>query len=114
MEKAGDIAKKRINLILEGFDPVSSQGFVQLPKVVILNKDLSTGAKIAYAVLLKYAWEKESCFPGQERMAKDMGASRRSIVSYLKELEKVGYLKTERRGQGKTNIYYLYCKIQRR
>ena len=38
-------------------------------------------------MLLKYAWQKDFCYPGQETLAKDMGVSDRSVRTYLQELE---------------------------
>lgn len=34
-----------------------------------------------------------------------MGSGVRSIVRYMQELEKAGFLKIVRRGQGKSNLY---------
>jgi hypothetical protein len=58
-------------------------------------------------MLLKYAWQNDYCFPGQERLAKDMGGGVRSVVRYMQELEKSGFVKVMRRGQGKSNLYEL-------
>ena len=67
---------------------------------------------MSYAMLLKYAWQDDYCFPGQERLADDMGAGERSVRSYLKELEKVGFLAVTQRGLGKTNLYTLFLTTQ--
>ena len=67
----------------------------------------SPGAKLAYAMLLKYAWQNDYCFPGQARLAKDMGVVERSIRTYLQELEKHDFLSIKRRGLGRPNIYEL-------
>lgn len=112
MQQIGELAKQRANIILQGFDPVASGGFTQIPNVILTSNKLSSGAKLCYAMLLKYAWQNNCCFPGQERLGKDMSITDRMIRTHLKELEKVGYLKTQRRGLGKTNIYTLYAKIR--
>jgi len=114
MKKIGSLAKDRMNIILEGFDPVSAGGFTQVPNVLLNNKELSGYAKICYAMLLKYAWDDNFCFPGQDRLAEDMGTSKPTVIKSLKELEKAGYLKQKRRGQGKSNLYTLYCKINKK
>ena len=82
-------------------------GFTQLPRYVLKDKKLSFGARLTYAVLLSYAWQEDSCFPGQEKMAGDLGVSRQAINSYLNELKARSYISWERRGLGKTNIYYI-------
>ena len=82
-------------------------GFVVLPRVVLLNKELSTGAKLTYGGLLHFAWQEGSCFPGQERLATSIGVSRQSVNAYLRELEAAGFISIRRRGLGKTNIYVI-------
>ncbi len=82
-------------------------GFTQVPNVVLRNPSISMGAKVAYGVLLSYAWQDGSCFPGQERMARDMGVTARSVRTYLAELEKAGIIDIVQRGLNKTNLYRL-------
>ena len=67
------------NIILRGADALSTKGFTQVPNHILDNGKLSPGAKLTYAMLLKYAWQNDYCFPGQERLAKDMGVSDRSV-----------------------------------
>jgi biotin operon repressor len=74
---------------------------------VLRSDKLSPGAKLAYAMLLSYAWQNDYCFPGQERLAKDMGSGLRSVVRFIQELEKEGFIVIKRRGQGKPNLYEL-------
>ena len=69
---------------------------------MLTNEALSVGAKLAYAMLLKYAWTDDACFPGQAKLAKDMGSAERSIRTYLKELETAGFLEIIQRGLGNT------------
>ena len=78
------------NIILNGFDPVSSQGFTQVPNFILKSKHLSVGAKLTYAMLLSYAWQNDFSFPGQEKLAEDMGSGKRSVVRYIDELAKNG------------------------
>ena len=77
------------------------------PGMFLMDKKLSFGARLTYAVLLSYAWQEDSCFPGQNRMAKDLGVSRQMINEYLNELRDKKYISWERRGLGKTNVYYI-------
>ncbi|HEX8077528.1 MAG TPA: helix-turn-helix domain-containing protein [Chthoniobacterales bacterium] len=109
----GDILRER-NIEIVGADPVTRHGFTQVPNFILTKKELSVGAKLAYAMLLKYAWGDEACYPGQVRLADDMGAAERSVRTYLKELESGGLLEIEQRGLGKTNLYKLYLKVQPR
>ena len=108
----GDILKER-NIELIGADPVTRQGFTQVPNFILTKKDISVGAKLAYAMLLKYAWGDDACFPGQVKLAEDMGSTDRSVRTYLKELETAGALEVVQRGLGKTNVYRLYLTVKR-
>jgi hypothetical protein len=108
----GDILRER-NIEIIGADPVTRHGFTQVPNSILTKKDLSVGAKLAYAMLLKYAWNNDACFPGQVKLAEDMGAGERSVRDYLKELEAGGLLEITQRGLGKTNLYRLYLTVKK-
>jgi DNA-binding MarR family transcriptional regulator len=116
MDKLANIAQfqERQNIVLEGFDPVSAGGFTQVPNMVLNHKELSFAAKVVYAKLLSYAWNHNRVFPGQERMAEDMGTSRPTITKAIGELEEVGYLEVTRRGQGLTNLYVLHHTVKQK
>ena len=58
-------------------------------------------------MLLKYAWQNDFCFPGQERLAKDMGVTDRSVRTYLQELKAQKFVNIRQRGLGKPNLYEL-------
>lgn len=102
----GDILKDK-NIVLKGADAATAMGFTQVPNFLLKSKKLSSGDKMTFAMLLSYAWQNDHCFPGQERLAEDLGLSDRSVRTHLKALESVGLLDIKRRGQGKTNIYEL-------
>jgi hypothetical protein len=111
---AANLSKIRRNIEIVGADPVTRHGFTQMPNVVLIDKRLSVGAKLAYAMLLKYAWSDSACYPGQRKLADDMGAGERSVRTYLKELETAGALEVKQRGLGKTNLYRLHLTVKRR
>jgi Helix-turn-helix domain len=108
----GEIVRER-NIEIIGADPVTRHGFTQVPNFILTKKDLSVGAKLAYAMLLKYAWNNDACFPGQVKLADDMGAGERSVRTYLKELEHANLLEIKQRGLGKTNLYRLYLTVKK-
>ena len=108
---AGRLNEIARNIEIVGADPVTLHGFTQVPNVILTDKTLSVGAKLSYAMLLKYAWSQDACFPGQQTLADDMGAGERSIRTYLKELEDVGFLEVKQRGLGKTNLYRLFLTV---
>jgi hypothetical protein len=108
----GDILKER-NIEIIGADPVTRHGFTQVPNFILTKPDISVGAKLAYAMLLKYAWGDDACFPGQTKLAEDMGSGERGIRRYLDELEKASLLEIIQRGLGKTNLYRLHLTVQK-
>ena len=114
MEHIGNrISQIARNIEIVGADPVTRHGFTQVPNFILTKPDLSVGAKLAYAMLLKYAWQHDACFPGQVKLAEDMGAGERSVRRYLDELEKASLLEIEQRGLGKTNYYRLHMTIKK-
>ena len=108
-----NIDKTARNIELVGADPATRDGFTQVPNFILTHPGLSVGAKLAYAMLLKYAWSDDACYPGQEKLAADMGAGTRSIRRYSDELEKTGFLEVKQRGLGKTNLYRLHLTVKK-
>jgi hypothetical protein len=109
-----NLENTRRNIEILGEDLVTRHGFTQVPNFLLTNKDLSVGAKLYYAMLLKYAREKDYCFPGQQTLADDIGSSERSVRTYQKELEDVGFLEVVQRGLGKTSIYKLDLRVEQK
>lgn len=110
MESIGSILEKNTVIVQ---DAALKTGFVQLPNFILTDKQLSAYAKLSYALLLSYAWQKDSCFPGQERMAADLEVSDRYLRQALKELQDHHYIRVERRGLNKTNVYTILSIQQR-
>lgn len=88
-------------------DSVLTLGFIQLPRLVLQAKTISRDAKLLYAILLSYAWQKDRCFPGYDRLCQDMQASENTVRKCMRELETERLLDQKRRGLGMTNIYTL-------
>lgn len=89
-------------------DEILRHGFTQIPNQILRRSDLPPGAKLTYMVLLSYAWQKDHAYPGQDRLALDMGVSERSVITYLKQLVDTGLITIKRRGLGLTNIYIIH------
>ena len=107
-----DILRER-NIELATNDPVVRGGFTQVPNFILKNGNLSLGAKVTYSMFLHYAWHNDSCFPGQDRLATDMGMSQSRVSEFIKELQKADLIEITRRGQGKTNLYKIKFVVQR-
>ncbi|MBD3663790.1 helix-turn-helix domain-containing protein [Sulfitobacter aestuariivivens] len=104
MKSIGDVIQEK-NIVITGGDAFSASGFTQVPNAILKTPKLTSHAKLTYAMLLSYAWQNDHCFPGQERLAKDLGAGKRSVVRYIDELQTKGYIKVKKRGLGKPNLY---------
>ncbi|MFO1152035.1 MAG: helix-turn-helix domain-containing protein [Rhodospirillales bacterium] len=102
------------NIELETRDPVVAGGFTQVPNCILEDAELSIGAKVVYAMFLRYAWHNDHCFPGQETLAKHIGMSRTRVTEYVGELEKKGFITIKRRGLGKTNLYKIHFTIKKK
>lgn len=111
MQSAGDIIKEKNIQFDTAFDPVSRGGFTQVPNFILEDPSLSLGAKVVYAMFLRYAWHDDQCFPGQETVSEALGMSRPSVTTYVRELQKAGLISIQRRGQGRTNLYTIHFQV---
>jgi Helix-turn-helix domain len=100
------------NIQLDTIDPVVQGGFTQVPNFILENPELSVGAKVIYAMFLRYAWHNDKCFPGQARLAEDIGMSIGRVNQFIKELEAAQLIEIIKRGQGKTNLYTIKFRVK--
>jgi DNA-binding MarR family transcriptional regulator len=105
--------KEQRNIILKNADAATAKGFTMVPNFILKSTKLSAGDKMTFAMLLSYAWQRDFCYPGQKRLAEDLGLTDRSVRTHLKALETVGLLAIKRLGQGKNNVYELDLKQRR-
>lgn len=98
------------NLVIKGADLATQKGWTGVPNFILESKDISVGAKLTYAMLLKYAREQDECFPGQDRLAADMGTSRQTVNTYIRQLREADLVDVKRRGQGRSNLYTIHIK----
>lgn len=111
MQPIGEIIRER-NIELATTDLVARDGFTQVPNFILRDPRVSVGAKVVYAMFLSYAWHNDSCFPGQERLAEDIGMSRSRVTEFISELNKASLITIKRRGQGKTNVYVVRFQVK--
>jgi hypothetical protein len=86
MEHIGAALRER-NIELATNDPVVRLGFTQVPNFILKDAKLSLGAKVTYSMFLHYAWHNDSCFPGQERLAADMGITQGRVSRACRKFE---------------------------
>jgi hypothetical protein len=106
----GEVIERNIELTTS--DPVARGGFTQVPNFILRDGTLSLGAKVAYSMFLHFAWNNESCFPGQDRLAQHMGMSVPRVNEYIRELKEAGLVEVTHRGQGKTNLYRVHSAVK--
>lgn len=97
------------NLVAAADRLKSQRDFTRIPNEIIQNPALSAGAKEIWSILWSHCYQGDASFPGMERVSEMMGVTERTAYKYRREIEKAGLLETERRGEGKTNVYKLYC-----
>jgi DNA-binding transcriptional ArsR family regulator len=88
----------------------TQNGWTAIPNAV-LRGNLERGPRLLLCVLMSYAYgEKETCFPGQERLADDLNTTPRTIRRWLDKLKEHGLVEYKRKGFSKSNLYVL--KVQ--
>ena len=85
---------------MAGNDDDNGHGFIQILNLVLRLLGLSSDAKLVYMGL-----QRGSCYPGQQRLADDLGLSRHTVMRRVSELERAGLLEIQRRAVGQTNLY---------
>src|SRR2546428_12662820 len=106
MKSLGGFLRQRVERIIVENEMLRA-GFAALPYVVLRDTMLSIGARLTYAVLLSYAWQADSTFVGQAKMAKDMGISERQLQRYLYELRDMSYIEISRKDRRYNNTYII-------
>jgi hypothetical protein len=100
------------NIEIASNDPVTMHGFTQVPNFLFKNTGLSMGAIVVYSKFLSYAWHNNYVFPGQQTLADDLDVSRKSVNTWIAELESAGLIEVTQRGLGKTNLYLLHFQVK--
>lgn len=109
MQQIGELVKERVDRIIVENEMLKA-GFAAFPYLVMKDKNLSIGARMAYAFLLMYSWQEGSCFAGQEKLAEEMGVSRAQVQRYLYELRDTNYIRVERKDKRYNNTYIMLDK----
>ena len=93
---------------VEHSDPIAQTGFTVIPNAVLLNPDLSISARLVYGILKSYAWKDEKAWPGQDRLAEELGVTAKTLRGFMHELVDAKLVTVERRGRGLTNLYRVH------
>lgn len=104
-KESSELAREKTLIIL---DPALRRGFTSIPNAVLFAKGISMQAKCLYAALLAFAWQDDECFPGQERLAQELGCSLSTVKRHLAELRDAGLISWRQRGLNRPNIYFIH------
>lgn len=77
-----------------------------IPNWLQCRREISQGAKLAYARLAQHAGENGECFPKQETLAAELGVSERMANEYVRALVNARLIEKKRLGLGRSNRYY--------
>ena len=72
----------------------------------ILEKRITLGAKVMYALLCNYASEKDHCWPSHATLASRLSCSISSVKNYLAELVRENLIAI-RKEHYRSSVYYL-------
>lgn len=84
----------------------AQQPFGRVLQSVMLCKDLSSTARLVYAILTTYARGGNLCYPSRKTIAEAVGKSQRTISTALAQLEEYGVISRHIQ-QGKPTAYEL-------
>jgi len=91
--------------------PIDRKGHTIAHNIVLRDPELTEGEKLVYFLLRSYAYRADNCYPGQERLARNLGMSKRSIRRRIEGLIERGLIAVKKRfnekGQQTSNIYYI-------
>lgn len=88
--------------------------FVQIPIALVRDTRVSANAFRLFCAIATYANADKKAWPGQSRLAADLGVTERAIRAWLEELTESGWLTITRRGRQKTNVYTLHALPDRK
>jgi DNA-binding transcriptional ArsR family regulator len=85
-------------------DKAPSVSFAQIPDKLVRDTSMPAEAFRLYCNLLLWSGKNETCWPGQDLLARQAGLSTRQIREHLKTLEDAGWI-TVRRRRNNSSIY---------
>lgn len=96
----------------ERFNPYRLFRGLFIPEAVAKCREISSGTKVSYGRLIRYARERGYCWPKQDALAADLGIHERQARRYLQELQSAGLIRREFQGIGLPKRYvFLWAPI---
>lgn len=85
---------------------IRQRGWFWIENELIDRTDLSFEEKAMYMILARFTDKDGKCFPSIEKLAESIGKDKRTVIRYIKKLEKKELIEKKRRFN-QTNVYYL-------
>lgn len=83
-------------------------GYTKIPNQLLDQSDLTLQERYLFCVLLKHCGNKDTCFPSQKKLAKELGISDRYVRVLIENIiRKTDILKSKRSGWNRANTYTL-------
>lgn len=99
--------KTKTNVNDEGcMNPWAMWNCAKIPMELVADSTITAQAKIIYGVMALHARREGCCWMLQETLAEETGTDLRTVKRRVKELMDAGWLKSDRRGWGKSNRYH--------
>lgn len=83
------------------------------PNAIMFDVSLPALVRVCYSALEHFSGDHRTCWPGYAALAEKVGCSARWVPALIKKLVEAGLLVVQYR-QGKTNIYTLLGRVERR
>jgi hypothetical protein len=83
------------------------QEYVAVPRAVMRDHRLSSGARMLYTFLCDYARERDRAWPGEVTLGRHMGCGDRQIRRYLSEITAMGLVTVTRETRTSHNQYLI-------
>ena len=79
-----------------------------IPEWLMEREEISPGAKLCYARLIRFSGKDGKCYPKRDKIAQGIGVSERQVDRYIRELKNADLIDVHQSGLGRTNDYIFY------
>lgn len=87
---------------------IYKNGYGTIPRLVMLDRRLSMGAKGVYAYLCSYAGAGEIAFPYRAKLTQELNISVHTYCGYMEQLKESGYIQKEQVRKGTKFSHNIY------
>jgi hypothetical protein len=89
------------------------EGYVLVPNVLTLDREISPQAKLIFLALCVHAFKKDYAFPSYEVLQEELGMAKPQLIRYMEELKRLGLVRVARTGRA-NNYEIVYSALDAR